>query len=199
VSPDGHQVLWPQDLSANINSLMFFCAGKPGLSRALVEMLDFNGVAVRCRAAVQLKAGPRGELGWLVGKTQGEAMRDHCWGNGVLIGVDDFNFDIWGDADDMTKHSDLMGKRGSPGVVGCPHRVISKEDFMIFVSATRWGRLCCGEQWGSLGEHRVCSCACIARGALALNPHVFFARVCLECITRALLRNPCDNPVPPLL
>ena len=36
------QAVFPLDLSAFLNTLMFECAVKPGLSRVILELLDFD-------------------------------------------------------------------------------------------------------------------------------------------------------------
>jgi hypothetical protein len=79
-------VVYPQDLTKYINSLLFFCAAKPGLSRVLLELLNFDATAIRCRPVAQLAGGPRNEVGWLVGQPLGEALLNHQWENGILIG-----------------------------------------------------------------------------------------------------------------
>jgi hypothetical protein len=43
VSPQGRSCLFPQDLSMAINTLLFVCAAKPGLSRVLMSLYNFEG------------------------------------------------------------------------------------------------------------------------------------------------------------
>lgn len=42
VGLDGHSRLWVQDLSRYINSLLFVTASKPGLSRVMLDLFDFQ-------------------------------------------------------------------------------------------------------------------------------------------------------------
>ena len=61
-APDGRNVVYPQHLYRNINSILFYCASKPGLSRVLMELYNFQGVAIRCRSAAQLRGGPQHQV-----------------------------------------------------------------------------------------------------------------------------------------
>merc|ERR1719502_2399287 len=65
----GREVVRPMDLSTFLNSLMFSCAAQPGLSRVLLELLNYDGVALRCRVAGELK-GPDG--GAMAGRAVGD-------------------------------------------------------------------------------------------------------------------------------
>ena len=123
VAPDGHNSLYTQDLSKFVNSLLFFCANRPGLSRVLLSLLDFDGIAIRTRRCSQCVGGPRGQKGGLVGKTLGEAYLCHGWSNAMLIGVDDF-----------AMHISLEPIAGSPGICGDPDRVLKDDDNLVFVS-----------------------------------------------------------------
>jgi hypothetical protein len=88
-APDGRNVVYPQHLYRNINSILFYCASKPGLSRVLMNIYNFEGVAIRCRSAAQLRGGPSNEVGWFVGKTIGECELSHGWSSSILVGLDD--------------------------------------------------------------------------------------------------------------
>ena len=46
----------PLDLSIFVNTLMFKCASKPGLSYVLLSLLNFEDEAIRCRRAEVLHA-----------------------------------------------------------------------------------------------------------------------------------------------
>lgn len=53
----GQEVVMPMDLSVFINSLLFSCAQQPGLAKVLLELLNFDGTAIRCRP-VEVKLHP---------------------------------------------------------------------------------------------------------------------------------------------
>ena len=72
---DGRQVIFPVDLSKFSNSLMFNCAAQPGLSAILLDMLDFEGVAIRRRKAKNIRSGPFNAMGACVGQTFGEMRK----------------------------------------------------------------------------------------------------------------------------
>ena len=67
-----------------LNSLMFKCALTPGLSRVLLELLNFESTAMRCRDACEMRAAD-GKIGGLVGLRMEEAA--YAWEDAVLIGV----------------------------------------------------------------------------------------------------------------
>ena len=47
---------------------MFTCAAQPGLSRVVMNVIDFDGISIRTRNAKQVSAGPNNEAGWMIGK-----------------------------------------------------------------------------------------------------------------------------------
>ena len=51
------------DLRDFLNTLMFECAIKPGLSRVLVELLNFETASFRCRPVAGLHATAENKLG----------------------------------------------------------------------------------------------------------------------------------------
>ena len=108
----GEEVVKALDLSVVMNSLMFSCAITPGLSRVLLELLNFESAALRCRDACELR-GPGGNMGGLVGLTMAQAA--YAWEDAVLVGV----------AADV-------GAGG--GICGNPDRPIAALDRLIFVS-----------------------------------------------------------------
>lgn len=79
------------DLSLFVNTLMFLCASKPNLSQVVMSVLNFEEAAIRCRRIDQIRAGPRDEKGFLIGKTYEEAVKENCWKYSVLIGVTNTN------------------------------------------------------------------------------------------------------------
>jgi hypothetical protein len=99
----------------------------------LLHILNFEGEAIRCRPARELKAGPRDERGWLIGKPLRTALMCHGWANGVVIGVDDstLNYQVSGTV------------KNSPGIVADPLRRIKPDDFVIFISDNSKPRVRC--------------------------------------------------------
>ena len=59
----GNEVLIPLDLSRFLNSLLFKSAVTPGLANVLMELFDFEGLAIRRRRAKDLRGGPSNEYG----------------------------------------------------------------------------------------------------------------------------------------
>ena len=80
VNPGGMPCVYPMDLSKIMNTIMFQSASKPGLTRVLVNLLDFEDCAIRCRPAKQMSGGRHNELGFFVGKTArtGVCVRAPC-------------------------------------------------------------------------------------------------------------------------
>jgi hypothetical protein len=93
----------------------------------LLEMLNFQGTAMRTRRPKELRGGPQQKLGWFVGKSMKEAMLNHGWANSVLIGCDDSHLNC--------PHDNSVFK-DCPGMVADPSRLIQPDDFLIFVSKT---------------------------------------------------------------
>ena len=86
----GLNCVFPQDLSKYLNISMFQCAGQPGLSRVLMEIMNFGDVAIRSRTPALTHGGPSNEIGWMLNKTVGICMREHSWIDGsIMLGVDD--------------------------------------------------------------------------------------------------------------
>mmetsp|Transcript_16355 Transcript_16355/g.19346 ORF Transcript_16355/g.19346 Transcript_16355/m.19346 type:complete len:1124 (+) Transcript_16355:43-3414(+) len=125
LAPSGMEVMYPLDLHDFINTLLFKCVSKPGLSRVITSLLDFEKEAIRCRQASQLKAGKKHTLGYFIGKTVREAMLSHHWSNGVVIGVDEKRESKIGQSIDDTH-----------GITNNPSRIIGPDDWVIFVSPT---------------------------------------------------------------
>ena len=133
IGPDGQGCVYPQDLTIYLNTMMFRCAAQPGLSRVLMSIMDFHGVAIRTRSAKQTCGGPDNEIGWMIGKTVQECLLGHCWEKGsLMIGVDDEKRQMW---DDNTG-SKSYAMKDAPGVMGDPQRVIKDSDHIIFLSHT---------------------------------------------------------------
>jgi len=126
VSPSGSLCVYPMDLSKLINTVMFQSASKPGLTRVLSELLDFEDCAIRCRPASQMSGGVNNALGFFVGKTARAAMLGAQWKEAVLIGVENGSAAVpslyRGD-----EHSSMLCK---------PSRVIQPGDWLIFVGRT---------------------------------------------------------------
>jgi len=122
MDPHNRSCLFPVDLTRTINSSMFLCAAKPGLSRVIMQLYNFEvqrgrrlrasghhatsyrtppptcqiylppcsqGKAIRARGASELRGGPVGAAGWMVGRTMAEAVAGCRWADAILVGVVD--------------------------------------------------------------------------------------------------------------
>jgi hypothetical protein len=138
LAPSGMEVMFPLDLHDFINTLLFKCVAKPGLSRVVSSLLDFECEAIRCRQASQLKAGKNYTVGFFIGKTVRQAMLEHWWGNGVVIGVDS----------PRSADYDKYNADGTCGITNNPSRVICPDDWIIFVSPSS------SPSFGSHGDHK---------------------------------------------
>ena len=87
VSPKGHRIVFNLDLNYFTNALMFWCAAKPGLSQVYLQILNFEGVSLRCRPASELSAGVNNEKGYLIGKKLKDSLLCTHWGNAILMGL----------------------------------------------------------------------------------------------------------------
>lgn len=74
--PENRLVVTPMDLTRVLNSLLFNCVSTPGLANVLVELLSFEGVAIRCRVA--------SELPEVLGKRVDEL--DFVWQDSTFLG-----------------------------------------------------------------------------------------------------------------
>mmetsp|Transcript_13606 Transcript_13606/g.27862 ORF Transcript_13606/g.27862 Transcript_13606/m.27862 type:complete len:1028 (-) Transcript_13606:78-3161(-) len=130
VTPWGKKCLFAQDVGKSVNRLLFKSSSHPGLVNVLMQIMGFEGKAIKCRSAHELRAGPDNKEGWFVGKTMKVALLHHGWKNAQLIGSDDDKvgeFDFQGDADG------LYNEPGSPGIMGDPDRLVKASDTMIFI------------------------------------------------------------------
>ena len=95
-----------------------------------MKVLNFETTAMRCRLADQVRGGPHGALGYLVGKTVQEAQYQHLWESCLLIGIT--NEDV------LMKDADFMeGDNGEIiGFCAQPNYVIKSNDLLIFIGAT---------------------------------------------------------------
>ena len=82
---NGSPVVIPVDLTKFSNALMFNCAAQPGLSAILLDLLDFEGPAIRRRIAKNLRSGPHNSKGDCIGKTYGEMLRQFT--TAIFIGI----------------------------------------------------------------------------------------------------------------
>ena len=116
---DGRQVVFPVDLSKFSNSLMFKCAAQPGLSAILLDILDFEGVAIRRRKAKNVRSGPFNTLGACVGQTFGEMRKQ--FSAAAFIGI----------VRPGMEEEEALAR----GFGLCPdmHIKIQREDLLIFV------------------------------------------------------------------
>jgi hypothetical protein len=130
VDPKGTSVLYPQELSRTINALLFYCAAKPGLSRIIMSILDFQSPCLRARPASWLRAGPSNTKGWCVGKTIREVLASNCWDNAICLGCDDNDLNIF---DSLNEE---YNKKFPPGIMGEPERIVKETDVIIFLSSS---------------------------------------------------------------
>jgi len=121
-APDDKPVVLPLDLSIFVNTLMFKCASKPGLSFVLLSLLNFEDEAIRCRAAQDLCAGDHGMQGTLTGMTVGQAILSTNWQQSVMVGV--------------TPADPTMFDPQYHGIIADPEYVLKPTDLVIFVSKT---------------------------------------------------------------
>jgi len=126
-SPDGHKVLWPQDIAVFVNAMLFYCATKPGLSRVYISILNLKDTSIRTRRASELRAGPNYEKGWMVGRSVQAAVEECMWGNAILIGCDDARQGEF----DTKNDTDGYNAPGSAGILGDPDRKILESDWMV--------------------------------------------------------------------
>jgi hypothetical protein len=93
---NGRQVVHPVDLSTFMNGLMFSCANQPGIAKTLMDLFNFDGVAIRRRPIDAMVGGKDGTVGGFIGMTFGRVQEyvTDC----VLIGV--VNPDSKGDIDE---------------------------------------------------------------------------------------------------
>jgi len=70
-----------QDLSVFVNTLMFTCSIQPGLSDVLMDLVGFEGVALRLRKVVDFPGGGAN----LIGKSL--SSMSHHWEEAVLAGI----------------------------------------------------------------------------------------------------------------
>lgn len=128
VGPDERSRLYPRDITLPINMLMFYCGAKPGLSRVITQLFNFQGVAIRCRGAAITRSGPDGAAGWFVGMKMKEAQVGNCWANAVLLGVADNDFGGCGPHEPLTDFETYGG-----GICGDIDRTIEATDTLIFL------------------------------------------------------------------
>ena len=82
---NGSPAVIPVDLTKFSNALMFNCAAQPGLSAILLDLLDFEGPAIRRRKAKNLRSGRFNLKGDCVGKTYGETLKQFT--TAAFIGI----------------------------------------------------------------------------------------------------------------
>jgi hypothetical protein len=136
---DGRRVIFPIDLSRFANSLMFNCAAQPGLSAILLDMLDFEGNAIRRRKAKNLRSGPRNKLGDCIGQKFGEMRKQ--FSAAAMIGI---------------VRPGLPEHEQQPNGFGlCPDMdiVIQPEDLLVFVGP-RPSPVCSPQMHACFGEYQ---------------------------------------------
>ena len=117
---DGINVVHPMDLSVFLNTLMFTCANQPGLANVLMNMLNFEGKAIRRRKAQNLRSGEEDALGDCIGKTFKELKEQFTLA--VFIGVIR-----------PSVRGKLKSKERGFGLCPDPSLVIQEDDLLVFI------------------------------------------------------------------
>lgn len=112
---EGDDMVFPIDLNTFMSSLLFACAGQKGLESVLMELFNFDGVAIRRRPAVDLIGGVENKIGGMKGMKFGDACK---WvHNSCLIGVTDLK----------------NARNAEDGLAPAYDRVITERDLIIFL------------------------------------------------------------------
>lgn len=114
--PNGRQVVYLQDLSVFLNSMMFLCATQQGLAEVLMDLIGFDGMAIRLRKVDTFTDKGR----HLIGKTVQEAAV--AWEDGIILGVI------------QSRSSPLCDLDPTLGIAPTAERPIQSTDRVIFVS-----------------------------------------------------------------
>lgn len=128
----GRSVLTMQDLSVFLNSLMFNCTRQPGLSQALLEILGFDGTAIRLRKVNRFPHGGK----HIIGKTFRELAL--AFEDGVPIGFVSSETGEDGIACEGPEEARVGNAEpeGRGGMAPLGDRKICADDRLIFVSHT---------------------------------------------------------------
>ena len=116
---DFRDVIMPMDLSKFLNSLMFTCAAQPGLSKILLGLLDFEGLAIRRRVAKNLRSGPDNKYRACVGQSFGELRKEFTYASFIGIVRPSISLE--------------EGKAKGFGLCPDPDIIIEEDDLLIFI------------------------------------------------------------------
>lgn len=88
-SPQGRLLVETLEVNRFVNSLLFHCAARPGLSSVFLDVLNLELSSIRARPVGELKAGPfpAQAVGWMVGMRFRDACAGCCWSSAILIGI----------------------------------------------------------------------------------------------------------------
>ena len=115
-----NDVIMPMDLSVFLNSLMFSCATQPGLAKVLLELLNFDGPAIRRRKAKNLRSGKENKYGACIKKKFGEMRKQFT--KAIFIGIV------------KPRVKDLAENRNKGlGLCPDPETIIEDDDLLIFI------------------------------------------------------------------
>jgi hypothetical protein len=114
-SPDGDTIVYPQDLSVFLRGLLFSCLGQPGLAQVQMELMSFEGAAIKFRKASTLN------MSW---RSVSEAAL--LWEDAVFLGVQSAE----------ARLADPTGERVQSGLLQDPSYEIQPDDMVIFLCAT---------------------------------------------------------------
>ena len=115
-----NDVILPLDLSLFLNSLMFFCATQPGLASVLMEIIDFEGTAIRRRWAKYLRSGVSNAYGDCVGKKFKDVRKQFKKAIFIVI--------VRPSA--QTREENIKAKLG---ICPDPDTIIEENDLLIFI------------------------------------------------------------------
>lgn len=119
-APDGRRLVFLEDLSLFLNSLLFTCTAYAGLAALLMDLLGFEGNALRARRADSFP--DKGAS--IIGKTISEAA--YAWEDGIVIGA-------------IARNGLEISRRvidPDNGIAPNSVRRIASDDRIIFVSET---------------------------------------------------------------
>jgi len=146
-TPKGKKITTTIEVTRFVNTLLFLCAAKRGLSQVVLSAFNFAESSFRARKVTSLCAGPEAEEGYFVGMAFSDACAERCWQDSVLVGI--------------TNESVLYGPRAGEklegpngevlGIVPQPDYVIQASDIAIFIGNR--SQPVCSDNPGATREH----------------------------------------------